>query len=76
MVVRSVKGVAGVRFSETDLRRAYVASGPPLRRYLVDDFVTGDVCGTAAAADEDGDGVADEPVTDPTESTELPVGGA
>ncbi len=46
VVVRKVKGVAGVRFRATDLRTGYVASGEPISRYLVDDFQTGKVCAT------------------------------
>ncbi len=45
LVVRSVKGVAGVRFQTSDLRSGYVVSGLPLSRYLVEDFQTGAVCG-------------------------------
>jgi hypothetical protein len=44
-VVRSVKGVAGVRFETSDLREGYVASGEPISRYGLDDFRTGAVCG-------------------------------
>ena len=45
-VVRKVKGVAGVRFQASDLRTGYVASGPPMSRYLIEDFQTGAVCGS------------------------------
>jgi hypothetical protein len=44
-VVRSKKGVAGVRFQTADLRTGYVASGEPIYRYLLEDFQTGAVCG-------------------------------
>ncbi|WP_426571681.1 hypothetical protein [Aquihabitans sp. McL0605] len=44
-VVRSVKGVAGVRYTTSDLRTGYVAAGQPISRYLVEDFQTGNVCG-------------------------------
>ncbi len=51
VVFRKVKGVAGVRYRESDLRTGYVASGLPISRYGVEDFQTGDVCGDAAAGD-------------------------
>jgi hypothetical protein len=56
VVVRKVKGVAGVRFEESDLRTAYVATGLPLRRYPVEDFKTGSVCGGDGEEGEDTDG--------------------
>ncbi|WP_421118824.1 hypothetical protein ACE2AJ_15850 [Aquihabitans daechungensis] len=52
VVFRKVKGVAGVRYQESDLRTGYVASGQPISRYGVEDFQTGDVCGD----DGEGDG--------------------
>jgi hypothetical protein len=51
VVVRKVKGIAGVRYQESDLRTGYVASGLPIGRYSLDSFQTGDVCG-----DGEGDG--------------------
>ena len=45
MVVRKVKGIAGVRFQASDLRTSYVATGDPIKRYPLEDFQTGDVCG-------------------------------
>jgi hypothetical protein len=53
VVVRKVKGVAGVRFRESDLRTAYVATGQPIVRYPLEDFRTGSVC---ADDDDDGEG--------------------
>lgn len=53
VVFRKVKGVAGVRFQESDLRSGYVASGTPISRYGVEDYQTGSVCGSE---DEEGDG--------------------
>lgn len=44
LVVRKVKGVAGVRFQTSDLRTSYVATGEPIKHYLLEDFQTGDVC--------------------------------
>jgi hypothetical protein len=61
VVFRKVKGVAGVRFQEKDLRSGYVVSGQPISRYGVSDYQTGDVCGS----EEDGDGSA---------TTTLPTG--
>lgn len=51
VVFRKVKGVAGVRYQESDLRTGYVASGLPISRYEVADFQTGDVCGDEAGGD-------------------------
>lgn len=64
VVFRKVKGVAGVRFQDTDLRTGYVVSGTPISRYEVDKFQTGSVCGDE---DEEGDGGS-------TTSTTLPPG--
>ena len=50
MVFRKVKGVARVRYQESDLRRGYVASGLPISRYGESDFMTGDVCGDEGAS--------------------------
>ena len=55
VVVRKVKGVAGVRYRNADLRTGYVATGVPIKRYPVDDFQTGSVCGNNANADGKGD---------------------
>ena len=63
VVFRKVKGVAGVRYQESDLRTGYVASGLPISRYEVADFQTGDVCGDDEAS---GDG------SSTTTSTTLP----
>lgn len=54
VVFRKVKGVAGVRFQETDLRSGYAASGLPISRYEVADFKTGEVCGDEDEAEGDG----------------------
>ncbi|MFN8018991.1 MAG: hypothetical protein U0P45_12835 [Acidimicrobiales bacterium] len=56
VVVRKVKGVAGVRYKVADLRTGYVATGVPIKRYLLDDFQTGSVCGNNASTDGKGDG--------------------
>lgn len=61
MVVRKVKGIAGVRYQRSDLRTGYVASGEPISRYGVEDFVTGDVCG-----DGEGDGSGSSTTTSTT----------
>jgi hypothetical protein len=67
IVVRSVKGVAGVRYQVDDLREGFAVVGIPASRYLVDDFQTGDVCG-----EEEGD---DGSTTLPgeTTTTDVPV---
>lgn len=65
VVFRKVKGVAGVRYVETDLRTGYVVSGTPTSRYSVSGFKTGKMCGA-----EEGDG---EPTTTST-STTVPAG--
>jgi len=54
VVFRKVKGVAGVRYQESDLRTGYVASGLPISRYGVEDFQTGDVCGDEGEGECDG----------------------
>lgn len=45
VVIRKVKGVAGVRYTTEDLRTGYVATGEPISRFLPDDFQTGRFCG-------------------------------
>ncbi|HWJ99040.1 MAG TPA: hypothetical protein VNQ33_12835 [Acidimicrobiales bacterium] len=71
VVFRKVKGVAGVRYQETDLRTGYVVSGTPLNRYEVDKFQTGSVCGDE---DGEGDGATTTPVDDEAASTTVPAG--
>jgi hypothetical protein len=61
VVVRSVKGVAGVRYLIDDLQEGYAVVGVPRTRYAVEDFQTGDVCG----GDEDEDGPEDGSTTVP-----------
>jgi hypothetical protein len=51
VVVRSVKGVAGTRYETADLRTAYVIDGD--RRYEIEDFTTGEVCGDPEEEDDD-----------------------
>jgi hypothetical protein len=63
VVVRKVKGVAGVRFKVADLRQGVVISGLPITRYSVEGFQTAKVC----ADDKDGDTSSDD-----TTSTTLP----
>ena len=62
VVVRKVKGVAGVRYRVADLRTGYVATGLPIKRYLIDDFQTGSVCGNNAGSIEDKDSTGDKSV--------------
>ena len=66
LVVRRVKGVAGVRFQARDLRSEYVTTGPPTTRYLVEDFVTGSVCGDEDEADPEQAGEGGTTTTEPT----------
>ncbi len=54
VVIRSVKGVAGVRYEATDLRSGYVATGNPIVRYSIDGFKTGSVCGDGEGDSGDG----------------------
>lgn len=70
VVFRKVKGVAGVRYQETDLRTGYVVSGTPLSRYEVEKFQTGSVCGDEDEAVDGSDTTA--PASDA--STTLPEG--
>jgi hypothetical protein len=44
VVVRKVKGVAGVRFRSMDVRTGKVVSGIPLKRYTIEGFQTAEVC--------------------------------
>ena len=69
VVVRKVKGVAGLRYMEDDVREGVVATGDPLVRYEREDFVTGSVCADEEDADGDGtdDDVLDGTVTDADE---------
>ena len=67
VVFRKVKGVAGVRYQESDLRTGYVVSGLPLSRYENDDFQTGSVCGDEGEDGEDG--------STTTTTTTVPTGG-
>jgi hypothetical protein len=50
VVIRRVKGPAGVRYQESDLRSKRVVAMLPLTRFTVEGFQTADVCGQ----DEDG----------------------
>jgi hypothetical protein len=70
VVFRKVKGVAGVRFQESDLRSGYVASGLPLSRYEVADFKVGELCG-----DEEGDDADGSTTTADPGATTVPPGG-
>ena len=45
VIIRKVKGAAGVRFQSTDLRSKRVASLLPIQRFTIDGFQTADVCG-------------------------------
>lgn len=65
LVVRRVKGVAGVRYQARDLRSDYVVTGPPTTRYLVEDFVTGSVCGDEDEAGTDGADDGSTPASEP-----------
>lgn len=67
VVVRKVKGVAGLRYTQEDVREGVVSSGEPLVRYETEDFVTGSVC--SDEEDADGDGTADEIVDGTTTDT-------
>ncbi|MCB0963897.1 MAG: hypothetical protein KDA98_11455, partial [Acidimicrobiales bacterium] len=69
VVVRKVKGVAGLRYTQDDVREGVVSSGEPLVRYETEDFVTGSVC--ADEEDADGDGTADEIVDGTTTDTSV-----
>jgi len=53
VVVRSVKGVAGTRYREADLRSGYVVTGVPPSRFQVADFQGGNFCddGTEGSSD-------------------------
>lgn len=51
LVVRSVKGVAGVRYQQADLRTGYVVLGVPSSRFTVEDFQTGGFCDDGTGED-------------------------
>lgn len=65
VVFRKVKGVAGVRYQESDLRTGYVASGLPISRYEVEDFQTGDVCSDDAEGGGEGSSTTTSSTTVP-----------
>lgn len=46
VVIRSVKGAAGVRYSSSDLRTGRVVAMLPLSHFTVAGFQSADVCGT------------------------------
>lgn len=73
VVVRRVKGVAGLRYTRDDVREGVVSSGVPLVRYDTEDFVTGSVC--ADEQDEDGDGTDDDVVDGTTTDSEAGTEG-
>jgi hypothetical protein len=52
VVFRKVKGIAGVRYQDEDLRTGRVVSGTPSSRYTVAGFQTGQMCGDDADASE------------------------
>lgn len=71
VVFRKVKGVAGVRFQNADLRTGYVASGTPISRYEVDKFQVGSVCGDDGEKSEGGEDADGDPAST---TTTVPAG--
>jgi hypothetical protein len=69
VVVRSVKGVAGVRYQVSDLREGFAVYGPPVGRLEVEDFQTGDLCGGEDEEVDEADGAT------PTSLTETTIAG-
>jgi hypothetical protein len=59
IVVRSVKGVAGVRYQKADLRSGYAVLGVPASRFEVADFASGEFCDDGTG--EDGSTTTTEP---------------
>lgn len=53
VVIRKVKGAAGVRYTARDLREKRVVSMLPLTRFTVAGFQTADVCGKATKDGKD-----------------------
>ena len=64
VVVRSVKGVAGIRYQDENRKQGTLVAGDPLVRYNAEAWVTASVCDDT----EDGDS------TDTTTATTLPGG--
>lgn len=62
VVVRRDKGVAGIRYQESELREGFVAAGDPVLRWSLENFQTGDLCGE----DEDDGEDADAPDAEPS----------
>lgn len=54
VIVRSVKGVAGVRYLAEDLRTGLVVLGIPSSRFELDDFQTGEFCDDGTEAGDEG----------------------
>lgn len=57
VVIRTVKGAAGVRFTATDVVQKRVVAMLPLTRFTIAGFQTADVCGADGKAKKPGEGV-------------------
>ena len=57
VIIRTVKGAAGVRYTDTDVVSKRVVSMLPLTRFTLAGYQTADVCGTAGKAKKAGDQV-------------------
>jgi hypothetical protein len=75
VIIRTVKGAAGVRFTDTDVVAKRVVSMLPLSRFTIGGYQTADVCGTGGKAKKSGDAVTTTVPSDANTGT-LPTGDA
>lgn len=76
VIIRTVKGAAGVRFTATDVVAKRVVSMLPLTRFTIAGYQTADVCGAAGKAKKSGDQVTSTVPTDAAAGTTTPSAGA
>ena len=75
-VVRSARGMAGVRYRESDLRTGFSVTGNPVVRYKTENFTKGGVCGEDGTEGSGGVGTSSTttPTSDPSVSTTVAPG--
>lgn len=54
VVIRRLKGAAGIRYQASNLRKGRVVALPGLTRFTIDGFQTADVCGSTPGSGKDG----------------------
>ncbi|MGI8754541.1 MAG: hypothetical protein ACR2MB_01520 [Acidimicrobiales bacterium] len=63
VVIRRLKGAAGIRYQASNLRKGRVVALPGLSRFTIDGFQTADVCGSTPGSGNDGSSSSTTPST-------------